>query len=81
VQLILRKKNNATQEERIKALILENRGLKEILAVHEHMHQHKQLPTTISESTNAESSVAQSSSLPVTSEVNTTISSQQEVSS
>jgi hypothetical protein len=42
-------KNHATQEERIKALILENRGLKEILAVHENMHQHKQLPTTISE--------------------------------
>ncbi len=35
---------NATQEERINALLLENRGLKEILAVHEHMHQQKQLP-------------------------------------
>jgi len=41
--------NSATQEERINALLLENRGLKEILAVHENMHQHKQLPPTISE--------------------------------
>jgi hypothetical protein len=39
--------NSAAQEERIHALILENRGLREILAVHENMHQHKQLPTTI----------------------------------
>ncbi len=39
--------NSAIHEERINALLLENRGLKEILAVHENMHQHKQLPTTI----------------------------------
>ncbi|CAF0983424.1 unnamed protein product [Adineta ricciae] len=36
--------NSATQEKRINALLLENRGLKEILAVHENMHSHKQLP-------------------------------------
>jgi hypothetical protein len=41
--------NSTTQEERINALLLENRGLKEILAVHENMHQHKQLPPTIPE--------------------------------
>ncbi|CAF1424981.1 unnamed protein product [Adineta steineri] len=39
--------NSATQEERINALLVENRGLKEILAVHENMHQHKQLSTII----------------------------------
>jgi hypothetical protein len=36
--------NNASQEERINALLLENRGLKEILTVHENMQQHKQIP-------------------------------------
>ncbi len=36
--------NSAIHEERINALLLENRGLKEILAVHENMHQQKQLP-------------------------------------
>jgi hypothetical protein len=41
--------NHTTQEERINALLLENKGLKEILAVHEHMHQQKPLPTIISE--------------------------------
>jgi hypothetical protein len=33
--------NSVTQEERIHALLLENRGLKEILAVHENIHQSK----------------------------------------
>jgi hypothetical protein len=37
--------NNTSQEERINALLLENRGLKEILAVHENMQQTK--PSTI----------------------------------
>jgi len=41
--------NSATQEELINALLLENRGLKEILAVHENMHRHKQLPAIIPE--------------------------------
>jgi hypothetical protein len=41
--------NSATQEERINALILENRGLKEILAVHENMQQQKQATTDISQ--------------------------------
>jgi len=65
--------NNASQEERINALLLENRGLKEILAVHENMRQHKQIPEPTTES-----SVAQS-----TSEITTMISSssQQEASS
>lgn len=31
-----------TQEERIKALIIENRGLRELLAVHENIDQMKQ---------------------------------------
>jgi hypothetical protein len=35
--------NSASQEERINALLLENRGLKEILTVHENMRQHKQI--------------------------------------
>lgn len=34
--------HSASQEERIHALLLENRGLKEILAVHENMHRSKQ---------------------------------------
>lgn len=37
--------NSASQEERINALLLENRGLKEILAVHETMHRTK--PTEV----------------------------------
>lgn len=41
--------NSATQEERINALLLENRGLKEILAVHENIHRHKQLTSNIPE--------------------------------
>lgn len=41
--------NHATQEERINALLLENRGLKELLAVHENIHQQKQLISTIPE--------------------------------
>jgi len=42
--------NSASQEERINALLLENRGLKEILAVHENMHRPKQItPTIVSE--------------------------------
>lgn len=32
---------SASQEERLNALIVENRGLKELLAVHEHIHQGK----------------------------------------
>lgn len=38
--------NSASQEERINALLLENRGLKEILAVHENIHRPKPVPTT-----------------------------------
>jgi len=41
--------NSASQEERINALLLENRGLKEILAVHENIHRPKQISTAISE--------------------------------
>ncbi len=42
--------NSAIHEERINALLLENRGLKEILAVHENMHRPKQIsPTNVSE--------------------------------
>lgn len=36
--------NSTTQEERINALLIENRGLKEILAVQEQMHQSKPVP-------------------------------------
>ena len=39
--------NNASQEERIHALLLENRGLKEILAVHENIHRTKSMTKTI----------------------------------
>jgi suppressor of IKK-epsilon len=67
--------NHTTQEERINALLLENKGLKEILAVHEHMHQQKPLSTIISESTTTESSVAQPTTLPAPSETITTNSS------
>ena len=41
--------NSTSQEERINALLLENRGLKEILAVHEQMHQSKPSPPTTSQ--------------------------------
>ncbi|UJR15267.1 hypothetical protein I4U23_002221 [Adineta vaga] len=60
--------NSATQEERIKALVLENRGLKEILAVHENMHKEKQLSNITTESmANESSSMAQPTSQPETS--------------
>ena len=32
---------SASQEERINALLTENRGLKEILAIHDNMHRAK----------------------------------------
>lgn len=35
--------NSASQEERIHALLLENRGLKEILAIHENIQRPKQI--------------------------------------
>ena len=41
--------NNASQEERINSLLLENRGLKEILAVHESIHRPKQMSRYVSE--------------------------------
>ena len=41
--------NSATQEEQINALLLENRGLKEVLAVHEKMHQRNHSSMTMSE--------------------------------
>jgi hypothetical protein len=41
--------NSASQEERINALVLENRGLKEILAVHENIQRPKQISTTATE--------------------------------
>lgn len=44
--IVIDDKNSASQEERITALVLENRGLKELLAVHENIHQHKQVSTT-----------------------------------
>jgi SIKE family len=40
--------NSASQEERVRALLIENRGLKEILAVHENMHHPKHATTTMS---------------------------------
>ncbi|CAF1563290.1 unnamed protein product [Rotaria sp. Silwood1] len=73
--------NNAAQEERINALLLENRGLKEILAVHENMHKHKSITTTLPESTTIESSVVQSNSPSITSEIKTTYSYQETSSS
>ena len=33
--------HSTSQEERLNALLLENRGLKQILAVHERMHDEK----------------------------------------
>lgn len=36
---------SASQEERINALLLENRGLKELLAVHENIHRPKPIST------------------------------------
>ncbi|CAF3322702.1 unnamed protein product [Rotaria socialis] len=80
--------NNAAQEERINALLLENRGLKEILAVHENMHKPKQVSpiVTIPESTTTTAAVAELSNSPippVTCETKTTDStcSEQEESS
>ena len=40
---------SASQEERLNALLVENRGLKELLAVHEQIHQEKLTATTTSE--------------------------------
>jgi len=82
--------NSASQEERINALLLENRGLKEILAVHENIQRPKQTTTAVSESTTGKSTILQttsqsnsSSSPPVTSDLTTIIStpSQQDTSS
>jgi hypothetical protein len=41
--------NSASQEERINALLLENRGLKEILAVHENIQRPKAISTSVNE--------------------------------
>lgn len=45
--------NSATQEERLNALLTENRGLKEILAVHETMHRSTQTREVCFESSRA----------------------------
>lgn len=38
--------HRASQDERLHALLAENRGLKELLAVHQQMHQTKSLSST-----------------------------------
>lgn len=40
---------SASQDERLNALLVENRGLKELIAVHEQIHQEKLTATTTSE--------------------------------
>lgn len=56
--------NSATQEERINALLVENRGLKEILAVHENIHRIKSTPITNQTESPATSTNDSSSTVP-----------------
>ncbi|CAF1495640.1 unnamed protein product [Rotaria sp. Silwood1] len=55
--------NSASQEERINALLLENRGLKEILSAHENIHRSKQILTTTSESTIGKPAILQTTNI------------------
>jgi cytoskeletal protein RodZ len=65
--------NSASQEERINALLLENRGLKEILAVHENIQRPKAISTSVNESATVKSTNLQTTS--TTSQANSSSSS------
>ncbi|CAF3344139.1 unnamed protein product [Rotaria socialis] len=73
--------HSASQDERINALLLENRGLKEILAVHETMHRPKPTSTITLESTVAKSPILQTTTTTIIAQENSPPSSSSSSSS
>jgi len=56
---------SASQDERLNALLVENRGLKELIAVHEQIHQEKLMATTTSETTTTTTTTTMTNESPV----------------